>query len=134
MKICKTCFNEFGSPGKECYKCQKKRYRKKYPIKSSFHNLKASAKKRGIPFSLTLKQFTKFCKETTYLTMKGIYKDSLHVDRIIESEGYYYENIQALPNTDNVKKYCAYIGTVEGKKIYKTITNKTTDNEKDLPF
>lgn len=135
MKKCKTCNNESAPKGNFCYKCTKRKYRTNNPIKSSFQNLRSSAKKRNIPFSLTLKQFKKFCYKTKYIQNKGITKNAFHVDRIKEDEGYFYNNIQVLKNTDNVKKYIAWAGRDPyGTNHFTTKTVKINNNLNDVPF
>lgn len=70
--------------------------------------LKNNAKRRGHEFTLTLDQFLEFAIKTNYMARKGIYKDSYHIDRIDETKGYSIDNIQAITNTENIKKYLSY--------------------------
>src|ERR1035437_5243365 len=102
--ITKGCLNETGLQRKTCYKCEKRKYRAKYPLKYWYDTLKMNAKRRRKPFTLTLEQFTEFCKRTGYIEKKGKTAESLSVDRIKASEGYHASNIQAITLSDNSKK------------------------------
>ena len=104
--ICQTggCQNEARLHRKLCHKCEKRKYREKYPLKYWYDTLKMNAKRRGKDFNLTLEQFGTFCMKTGYDEKKGRTAESLSVDRIRPEEGYVYDNIRAITLSDNVKR------------------------------
>lgn len=92
--------------GNYCYSCVKDKYKARNPEKNAYYVLKNNAKRRGKEFTLTLDQFLQFLKDNpTYIFRKGKKRLSLHIDRKNENEGYHYNNIQCITNSDNVKKY-----------------------------
>lgn len=62
------------------------------------------AKKRGVPVSLTLAQFKKWCHETGYLEKRGKDPASATIDRRNHDEGYHIWNIQILSHEENSTK------------------------------
>jgi hypothetical protein len=98
------CVNEAAPQRKFCYKCQKRKYREKYPLKYWYDTLKMNAKRRRKPFTLTLEQFNEFCKRTGYGEKKGKTADSLSVDRIRDIDGYHANNIRAITLSENTKR------------------------------
>lgn len=71
---------------------------------AAWRALKDRAKRRKIPFSITLLQFRKFALETNYLNRTGLGKHCLTVDRKNNLKGYTPRNIQALTREENVIK------------------------------
>jgi hypothetical protein len=90
--------------GRVCYKCIKRKYRAKYPLKAWYDTLKMNAKRRGKEFTLTLEQFSEFCKKTGYDEKKGKTADSLSIDRRRDTEGYHANNIRAITLSENTKR------------------------------
>jgi len=116
-----------------CSKCQ----RLKNPEKYAYQSLKDNAKRRCKPFDLSFEQFTQFCITTSYIARKGRKKDCLHIDRIKESDGYTLENIQALTNTENIRKYLKYhYDEIDREMKYKfeTLKYDTDDFKREYPF
>lgn len=74
------------------------------PLKSAYSHVKDSARKRRIPFSLTLGEFKEFCDASGYLDLKGWHAGCLHVDRKDHKLGYTKDNIQPLEATENAHK------------------------------
>ena len=74
-----------------------------------------NAKRRGKEFTITLEEFTQFCKETNYIAGAGRSSASYHIDRIDETKGYSIDNIQTLTNAENSKKYLKYSKDASGK-------------------
>ena len=101
---CRGTISPASSKGK-CSKCLKREYRKRNPMKAAFQNLRMNATRRGKDFSLTFNQFKEFAIQTDYIAGKGRTVNSFHIDRINEDEGYHFDNIQVLTNSENVKKY-----------------------------
>src|SRR5712671_598897 len=77
-----------------CWKCQSRRLKKRRPLTYVLNALRNGARKRGIPCTLTLAEFEKFCAETGYLAGRGQKPDSLTIDRIDHEQGYCLTNIQ----------------------------------------
>ena len=63
--------------------------------------LRHSARKRKLPFTLTVAQFKKFCEETGYLESRGNKPGSMTIDRIDWDEGYHIWNLQVLTHEEN---------------------------------
>lgn len=136
MKSCRSCSHPAVKNRTECNRCRYIRRIKEDPVKISYWRLKGSATKRGKKFTLTLEEFRNFCIRTDYINKKGISGNAFHVDRIIEEEGYTADNIQALENIENVKKYKKWVDNNEyGQPIFTTVTvsNKIPVTN-DCPF
>ena len=119
IKKCKVC-NKKIKKGTLCSTCQ----RKKNPVKYAYQTLKDNAKRRKKEFDISFEEFQEFCIKTRYIAKKGIYKDSLHIDRVSEQGGYTRKNIQVLTNSNNVKKYLKYYWDEYNRKMifkFKTI-------------
>ncbi len=67
----------------------------------AYHNLKRSARKRGIGFELAFEDFQEFCAITGYLELRGKDPQSLTVDRIKTHLPYCVGNIRILTYADN---------------------------------
>ena len=140
IKLCIDCKIKKAAKNRNiCYTCKHKRWRKKHPYEYVYNNLKIHAKSRNKEFSLTLEEFKEFAIKCDYINKKGIYKNSYHIDRIRENEGYHKNNIQLLTNIENVKKYIEFKYIDENcNKIFKTsntITNNNNNNNtNDCPF
>lgn len=129
----KYCKNSADSAGL-CYKCISRKRRAADPVKASYYNLKANAKRRGKEFSLTLEEFKQFCVKTEYLNWVGRGADSYHVDRIDETKGYHVDNIQVLTNRENKKKWLFYRYNSKGKPTDFRFENYEEPNFDDVPF
>jgi hypothetical protein len=101
--VTENCKNEARHGRKICSACKTRRYRQKYPLKYLYIALKTNAMRRGKSFSLTLEEFSNFCKQTGYDKLKGKTALSLSIDRIRNSEGYSADNIRAITLRDNIK-------------------------------
>ena len=81
------------------------------PVYNRYVNFKGNAAKRpwkggvGIPFTITLEEFRKFCAETGYIICKGKRGFNCTIDRRINSEGYHIWNIQLKSIGANIAKY-----------------------------
>ena len=74
------------------------------PYKYFYGKLKNRAKERRHSFSLTLTQFTCFCRMHDLLSKRGKTALCLSVDRIDGSQGYHMWNIQPLTVSANSRK------------------------------
>jgi hypothetical protein len=100
--ITEGCNNEAQRQRKICHKCQKRKYREKYPLKYIYDTVKMNAKRRRKEFTLTFDEFKEFCLKTGYDEKKGKSSDSLSIDRINSLRGYAKDNIRAITLSDNV--------------------------------
>ncbi len=105
FRKCLHCSNPAAPKRRICWKCKTRQHTQKYPIKRIFYDLHHSARRRFIPFKLTLSWFTEWISKTSYLEKRGRGKESLTIDRIREEEGYTPDNIQVLKKSKNVSKY-----------------------------
>lgn len=115
-----------------CGPCLNKHWRAADPVRAAFNSLRASAKRRGKVFEITLEYFRGFCVKTEYLKGKGISAESYHVDRIDESLGYIEGNLQVLTNAANIKKYLEYDYRTREAKVIKTGNGQPRGD--DMPF
>jgi len=91
--------------GNYCFKCIKRKYNKKNPVRYAYHNLKSHAKARGKEFAISFIEFKKFAIQTNYINKKGRGALGYTIDRINPNKGYTIANIQILSNRNNVKKH-----------------------------
>lgn len=89
---------------KICNKCRTRLYRANNPVKDAFRELRASAKKRNIAFTITFQDFEALVAQTNYISEKGNSRDSLHIDRIDPNQGYCAGNLQVLTCAENIAK------------------------------
>ena len=102
--ITKWCRNNKEHWRRRCWKCTKRQYAKRHPIRNCYHVLRANAKRRGKEFNLTLEQFRKFAIETSYINKRGRTSRKFHIDRIDNYKGYSVDNIQSITSSANAKK------------------------------
>jgi hypothetical protein len=133
MKKCKEC-GQKADIGKYCYCCRMRKFRENNRMKAAYFTLRDNSKRRGKIFELTFDQFSEFCRKTDYLNKSGKFKDSFHIDRINENEGYLINNIQVLTNSENVKKYMRFKELQRnGKPTFEVIVMKEP-NFSGVPF
>lgn len=95
---------------RRCGKCYSKMWRSKNAIRSAFIVKKGNAKRDGIPFNITFREFKIWCSSNNYIKLKGLYPDSLTIDRIKTIDdngkvlGYTIPNIQVLTLQENAAK------------------------------
>lgn len=87
QKVCSTCHSRL----------QRMRNKKRY----IFDQTRDSARKRGIEFNLTFKQFLEFDAETDYCARRGRNPEDLTIDRIKTTRGYEVGNIRVLTWIEN---------------------------------
>jgi hypothetical protein len=102
--ITPDCTNEAPKHRRFCYKCTKRKYREKYPLKYWYDTLKMNAKRRRKEFTLTQEQFNEFCKRTGYDKYKGKTANSMSIDRIRDCDGYHANNIRTITLSANTKR------------------------------
>lgn len=74
------------------------------PAKILFHEMRGNAKRRGKDWSLTLEQFREIVAQQDYLDGRGCTRHCLHLDRIDNTKGYHFDNIQVITCAENVAK------------------------------
>lgn len=89
---------------KRCHTHNREYQKETNPLRYFYDLLRGNAKYRGHSFSLTIKEFEKFCEETNYLQLKGTQADAAHIDRKNPNKGYTYENIRLLSCSGNSRK------------------------------
>ncbi len=133
MCVTKYC-RKPGYRGQYCHSCLKRRYKERHPERYAYSVLKNNAKRRGHAFELTFEQFKEFAVRTDYMAGKGIYKNSLHIDRIDEAGGYTVDNIQVLTNTENVRKFLSYNYDENGRPTDFRMVKAVQLVDEDYPF
>lgn len=95
-----------GNPTKEktCSGCRKKRWRKAHEVEAAYEALKFNARRRKIPFALSLEEFEIWCGLTGYLELRGVTGKDMTIDRDDPTVGYTYANMRMLTKADNVAK------------------------------
>jgi hypothetical protein len=89
---------------RRCNTCQTRICRKNNPVRYAYDTLKANARRRGKPFTITFEQFWEFCYEYPYMAGKGRSGVSFGIDCIIAEKGYVPGNLQLLSNRENSRK------------------------------
>lgn len=92
-----------------CYACKYQREKARDGQRTAYHRLKSNAKRRRIPFDLSLDEFRSFCIETEILLGRGRTATSWQIDRINDDPfagyyGYRADNIRKCTTTENVQK------------------------------
>src|SRR5688572_18295732 len=82
----------------DCSKQMAYRYKERTPLRPSFHLLRKSAKRRGIPFFLSFEEFCRLA-ELTHCPVRGVAYERGHpdnsrsFDRLDSSGPYSFENV-----------------------------------------
>lgn len=84
-----------------CWKCRARMLKDRHPETYVLNAIRQRAKARGLPFTITLEEFRKFCLETRYLELRGRTADALTIDRIDHDKGYHIWNIQVKTFLEN---------------------------------
>lgn len=102
-----------------CCGCESRRWRLNNPKKNAYKELKHSAKRRNIPFTITFGQFLTLIENTDYIDRKGNKSHSLIIDRIQQRVGYEFGNLRIISKGHNSGK-----GNIE-----RAIPDPINDNE-----
>jgi len=84
-----------------CWKCHSRMLKERRPWTYVLNMLRHSARKRKLPFSLTIAEFKAFCLKTGYLERRGNKPGDLTIDRIDCNDGYHIGNIRVLTHAEN---------------------------------
>lgn len=98
------CLNKSSLKDRFCSKHRHRYNKHNNYAKYTFNLLKSNARSRNKAFSLTFKQFLKFCADTDYLERKGRRPTSLTIERMDPLKGYEEGNIRALDHLSNSTK------------------------------
>lgn len=98
-----------GRPRKKrntyCCRCATRRWAANQPASYTLNKLRSNAKRRGIPFSITLEEFKAFCaSHPDYLTARGRNSRCLSIDRVKSWLGYSIDNIRLLTVAENSRR------------------------------
>lgn len=115
-----------------CGTCRSRKYRLADPVRYAYNNLKRSATKRNIPFTITLENFREFCVKVNWIGLaRGRHADCYDIDRKYEDVGYHIDNIQMLEKRKNITKFFQY--DWRRKQVLIGVI-KTEEETEDLPF
>lgn len=81
-----------------------RKWRANNPLLATYTIVKGNAKRRNIPFYITLEDFGQLCKITNYLELKGRNATDLSLDRIVDEAGYVMGNVRVITVSENTKK------------------------------
>lgn len=86
---------------KMCWKCRARWLKKHHPATYVLNMIRHSARKRKLPFTITLPVFKDFCAKTGYLEHRGSKPGDMTLDRIDWNEGYHIWNLQVISHAEN---------------------------------
>lgn len=107
---CRNCSRSAGkwlsaSPRTQlCSKHAMQVWRIECRLKAVFSACKDKARRRGIPWTISEEQFTRFCERNQYLERRGRKVGSFHIDRRDPLKGYVPGNIRILSVSENCAK------------------------------
>lgn len=84
-----------------CWKCRARMLKERRPWTYVLNMLRHSARKRKLPFTLTIAEFKEFCEKTGYLERRGSKPHDLTIDRIDWNDGYHIWNLRVLTHEEN---------------------------------
>lgn len=102
--ISRNCRKKAAGRSLLCARHAKIRWAHRNPIKYTWMVLRNNARRRKKAFSLTFEEFKKFALANGYIEGKGIYPNSLTIDRRLNDEGYHINNIRVITNSENSTK------------------------------
>jgi hypothetical protein len=100
----RLCRNEAEKHRRFCRRCRQRRFMEDNPVSYTFSQLKKSARRRGIPFLLSMADWESFCEATGYHYLRGRTADELSIDRKRDGDPYSIDNIQILTVSENTAK------------------------------
>lgn len=86
-----------------CARCRDRIWRSRHPEHHLWNNLKKSAKRRGIAFTITLPEFQAFAAAEQLVERVGRGPECATVDRIDATRGYEPGNLRILSNQENAR-------------------------------
>jgi len=94
----KHCRNRRRGKSFMCSKHIMQEWRANNPVTSILNTIRDRARRRGIPFSLSLQEFKEFCATNGYNSRQH------HIDRDDPTDGYHLHNIVVLGASANIAK------------------------------
>jgi len=108
-----------------CHKHYRRKRRDIDPVYCRYNGFKGNAKKRGIPFFVTLEEFRGFCQRNNYIIKKGNRGRNMTIDRRCNAHGYHIWNMQILTCFQNSRK---------GNRFNGPDFSKPKDYDDECPF
>ena len=90
------CSEPAGARKNKCHCHHDRAWREKFPEHHLWNNLKKSARRRDLDFTIPKEWFVRWCEMTGFVEMVGRTKGCASIDRIRSWEGYTPNNIQIL--------------------------------------
>lgn len=88
----------------KCPICRVRLWRANNPIKATYNAIKNKARRRKIPFDLSIEYFTRLCEETGFHLARGRQSYDLQLDRIDALRGYHDDNVRVITAAENRDK------------------------------
>lgn len=95
---------EYVNHLRHCWKCRSRLLKERQPATYVLNMIRHSAKKRDLPFTITLDEFKDFCAKTGYLERRGNQPEDLTIDRVDWDDGYHISNLRVLTHEENSKQ------------------------------
>lgn len=118
-----------------CCTCISRKLTRRDPVKKAYWNMRGTARRRGIEFTISLDYFRAFCLQYDYTGRRGRKATSATIDRVDSKLGYVEGNIQLLSLSENVRK--ARAEEVRNRKqmyVDAKIAGHTIPSEEPDPF
>lgn len=98
VSFCSNVSEKHSSTGRSllCSTCRVRLWRANNPIRAIYNALKNKARRRKIPFSLTMEHFAMICEETDYHLTRGRRNEAMQLDRKDAMKGYEDGNVQVM--------------------------------------
>jgi hypothetical protein len=103
-----NCNNETDGNRTHCGTCRSRKYRQADEVRYFLNNLRRSATRRHIEFTLELESFRAWAKKENFEFGGGVGPSKDSVDRKKNEHGYHIWNIQKLTMSQNSSKYQNY--------------------------
>lgn len=131
--ITEGCYQPRTPRSRICYRCQHAQRKASNPIGYCYGVWRRNARRRGIPFTITLRYFEKFCYTTDYIYNKGKSALAFTIDRIKNSKGYVPGNIRSITNSENASKGARKVVYHHESRSFRVVYKKAA-NRIDGPF
>lgn len=106
IAFCKRPSEKGAQTGRstQCGTCRVRLWRANNPVRAIYNAVKNKARRRRIPFGLTIEFFEELCHETGFHLATGRSGEALQLDRIDALRGYFDDNVQVLTAVENRDK------------------------------
>ena len=96
--VTKFCRHPRGAESPKCSRCAMRQWRMEHPLKAKLAILRDRARRKKVPFDLTLEWLGMF------LALNAYDPTEQHIDRVKPWLGYVMGNLQVLPSGENIAK------------------------------